>query len=123
MNLTSGADIQIISPANNAQITGTVIPLKLALWPDGVDHVSIQIDGSQVSSYNPSYMGTETTVYLAAPLSSGAHTLTAVASVSNPDSAHYLERYRTSVTLTSTSNTFGITFRLPQSGATLRGGY
>ena len=121
VNLTSGADIQIISPANNAQITGTVIPLKLALWPEGVDHVSIQIDGSQVSSYNPGYMGTETTVFLAAPLSSGADTLTAVASVSNPDSAHYLERYRTSVTLTSTSNTFGITFRLPQSGATLKG--
>lgn len=121
MNLTSAADIQIVSPANNAQITGTVIPLKLALWPEGVDYINVQIDGSQVSSYNPSYMGSETTVFLAAPLSSGAHTLTAVASVSNPDSGHYLERYRTSITLMSSSNTFGITFRSPQSGATLKG--
>ena len=28
VNLTSGADIQIVSPANNAQITGTMIPLE-----------------------------------------------------------------------------------------------
>ncbi|MGC8638922.1 MAG: Ig-like domain-containing protein [Isosphaeraceae bacterium] len=121
VNLTAGADIQIVSPASNSQLTGTVLPLKLALWPEGVDHVSVQLDGAEVSWFNPSYMGTETTVYLASPLNAGSHTLTAVASVSNPDPAHLLERYRTSITLTSTYNAFGITFRSPQSGATVKG--
>ena len=121
VNLTSGADILIVSPASNSQITGTMLPLKLALWPEGVDHVSVQLDGAEVSWFDPSFMGTEITVYLRAPLSAGPHTLTAVASVSNPDPAHLLERYRTSITLTSTSNSFGIAFRSLQSGATVKG--
>lgn len=121
VNLTAGADIQFVSPANSAQITGTAIPLQLALWPEGVDHVSVQLDGAEVSSFDPSYMGTEITVFLRAPLSAGSHTLTAVASVSNPDQAHLLEKYRTSITLNSTSNAFGIAFRSPQAGVTVKG--
>ena len=74
-----------------------------------------------MSWFNPSYNGTETTVFLGAPLSSGSHTLTAVASVSNPDSAHLLERYRTSITITSASSSFGVSFRSPEAGATVNG--
>ncbi len=119
--LTSGADIQIVSPANNTQITGTLIPMTLSLWRNGVDHFSVQIDGKQVCDLNLGFDSSETAVFLNAPLAEGPHTLTIIASVSNPDSAHLLERYRTSITLVSANKTFGIAFSSPRQNATVSG--
>ncbi len=119
VDLTAGADMQIVSPAAGYQITGMTIPLKLSMWTGGADRFSATIDGTPEPISYDRQTG-QGWISLSSSLRSGPHSLTVIASVASPDGAYLLQRYRASTTIQGSSSLV-VDFRSPADGATLTG--
>ncbi|WP_165230225.1 Ig-like domain-containing protein [Aquisphaera insulae] len=122
VNLTSGADLQIVSPASGTVISGSMFPLQVSFWSGGVSQVSVYLEGAPVG-YSPQITpNSAVTAFLFSPLGAGSHTLTVIGSVIGVD-GQLTERYRASTTIVSSASVDqpSLALNSPGDGATVKG--